>query len=632
MKNLSTRVFAIILIFFISFISCSKDDSAIDPGSDPNGLTFQNVINSGGSVNSPNISHAEDTTNIETNLPIGDGTFNCTTVTYDINAASGGSSGFPLFDVRSDVIYPGSMLQGNSLNSGNPNPIVVERAGGNISINILDGNLQSSFEVNQVKKSTITDAINNIINSATGTLPSNFNIKIESIQSREQFALALGVDVNSTFVDLESNLNYNSDSERSTFMVSLNQSYYTMSFDLPTSLDKLFDPSVTPSDLNNYVGENNPATYISSVTYGRIFYMLIESSSSQSELETAVNTAFSGITVDVDATLEINHFSSLENVTYSVFAYGGDAGSTFGAIGVTNINTLVEVLKQSSTLGSAKPLSYVVRNVSNNQIVATQLATSYDVVECEQVGAVGTLPSISHWTNHPLINDFGSISAAYADSKDEFVLMNKREEYLISRINQNGDGILEGPFILADFPLSSVGAASRVKGPGENLFVFNEAGNKYSVLKSNGSWSQIFDISDYFNGGCPFINTGIGALAHIGTLPVFGTSHYMFDKSGLNFVLSTWEEFFGTHFLEVDSVDSGFGLGGKLNGVGAVIGFENGSSSDSKYVFILFNLSGTEYMIWGDFGNGPEARGPFSIYFFLRRHRALLWPCVFIYY
>ncbi len=594
-----------LLILIITILSCSKEAANLS--------TFEGVISSGGSTLAPMISETIDTTNIENNIEIGSGTFNCTTITYDVNAASGGDDGFPLFNPGADVIYPGSMLQGNSLHKATPNPIVVERAGGTISIDILDGNLVSTFDVDQVKKSNITNAINNIIANATGTLPASFNIKIESVQSREEFALELGVDVNSAFLDIESKLNYNHDTDKSSYMVSLNQSYYTMSFDLPTSLDKLFAPSVTPEQLAKYVGENNPATYISSVTYGRIFYMLIESSSSQSDLKIAVEGAFSGVTVDVDASLEINHFSSLENVTYSVFAYGGDAASTFQALGETNIDKLKDVLKQSSTLQSAKPLSYVVRNVADNQIVATQLATIYDVVSCELVGAVGSLPSIAHWTGHSLINNFGGVTAGFYNGDNEFVLMNESAEYLVSRINENGDGVLEGPFTLEGFPLTTVGAASRLQGPGERLYVFNAQGNKYSAQLDNGSWSQIFDISEYFGGDCPFINSGCGAIANIGELPLLGQSHYMFNKPGDKFALGYWESL-GTHFSQVDNTNSGFGLDNKFNGtVGAAIGYKNGSNTSGEYVFILFNLSGTEYVVWGDFGNGVEVKGPFEL-------------------
>jgi len=615
MKNLAFKIISLAAILIIACIGCGKDD-----GLNPSDSTFEEIINSGGSVREPVLSEEVDTTDVSTNLPIGDGTFNCTTITYDINAASGGSGGFPLFNPTTDVIYPGSMLQGNSLNKATPNPIVVDRAGGSLSIDILDGNLVSSFDVDEVKKSTITNGINTIISNATGTLPANFNIKVHSIQSREEFALALGVDVNTAFLDIESSLDYSYSSEKSAFVVTLNQSYYTMSFDLPTSLDALFAPSVTPEQLSNYVGENNPATYISSVNYGRIFYLLMESTSTQHELEIAVVGAFSGVTVDVDATLEINYFSDLKEVTYSVFAYGGDAAATFDAVGVNDINSLKDVLKQSTSLGAAKPLSYVVRNVSDNQIVATQLATKYDVVVCEQVGAVGTLPSIAHWTNHALLKDFGAITAAYANGPDYFILVNEQGKWLRSTVQENGDGLLEGPYGWNGLPFSSIGATCRIKGPGESIFVFNGQGNKYAVYSPAGEWSQVYDISDYFNGQCPFINTGVGAITYIGYRDLifgnffpYGESHFMFDISGGNYAEAGQHgNVFGNHFLDVQDADSGFGLDGKIDGVGAAIGFENGGITNNR-VHIIFNTSGREYVVWGDFGSGIELIGPFGL-------------------
>ena len=274
----NSEFISLLALFIIVFITSSCQKGAMENVlPDSSGLTFQEVVNTGGTFQEPISSETTDTTDIDNNLPIGDGTYNCTTISYNVNAASGGSAGFPLFNPNADVIYPGSMLQGNSLHQATPNPIVVARAGGSISTDILDGNEVSSFEVDEVKKSTITDGMNNIIANSTGTLPANFNLNVESIQSREEFALELGVDVNSAFLDIESRLDYSYSSEKSAFMVTLNQSYYTMSFDLPTSLNDLFAPSVTPQQLAVYVGENNPATYISSVNYGRIFYLLIES-------------------------------------------------------------------------------------------------------------------------------------------------------------------------------------------------------------------------------------------------------------------------------------------------------------------------------------------------------------------
>ena len=562
-------------------------------------------------MDEPTTSTSVDTTDVQTNLPIGNGTFNCSTVTYSVDAAGGGDSGFPLFNPGADVIYPGSMLQGNSLNKATPNPIVVERAGGTISTDIIDGNLQSFFEVDEVKKSSITDGMNNIIANSGGSIPSNFYMKIENIQSREQFALALGVDVNTAFTDIESKFGYSSDTERSSFLVSLTHSYYTMTFDLPTSLDKLFAPSVTPEQLANYVGENNPATYISQVTYGRIFYMLIESSSSQSELQIAIDGAFSGVAADVDVDLDISKFSSLDNVTYSVFAYGGEAGPTFELVGQTDMVKLRNGLKESTSLGSGKPLSYVVRNVADNQIVATQLATQYDVVECEQVSTEGTLPSVIHWTNHPLLDNFGAITAAYADDNENFILVNAQGQWLKSSLDVTGEGQLEGPYEMDGLPFSTVGATCRINGPGGKLYVFNGLGNQYSALDLNGVWGPVFNISEWFGGDIPFATAGVGALAYQGYDGNYQTqAHMMYDKLGTSHARGYWNTtiFQPNHYP--GGVTSGLDfIGNRIDGVGAALGFEQGNSG----VSIFFDLSGTEYVVHGDFGSGYETRGPFSL-------------------
>ena len=80
----------------------------------------------------------------------------------------------------------------------------------------MDGEKKANEKLNmqtaQIPKGlTVTDAINNIIAGSTGVLPANFSLKIENIQSQEQFALSLGLDVNSTFVDVAGKLNYDSD-------------------------------------------------------------------------------------------------------------------------------------------------------------------------------------------------------------------------------------------------------------------------------------------------------------------------------------------------------------------------------------------------------------------------------------
>jgi thiol-activated cytolysin len=626
-SNALKFVFTLLLATLMA-IGCNKMEEEPTPG--PAG-SFQAVFNTGGTLSTPTTSSTAQTLSQEEVL-IGNTQFTCTTQKLEISAASGGDSGFPLFSPNAGVIYPGAMLQGNSLQNGNPDLIALERGSGIISTDILDGNIQSSFEVDVIAKGSVTDAINNIIAGSTGIVPANFNVKIRNIQSREQFALELGVDVNSTFADLESNLSYSSDISKSTFMVNLTQSFYTMSYDIPVSRENLFAPDVTPEDLQEYVYEGNPATYISDVTYGRVFYMLIESTSAQHELEVAVNSTFSGLRTKVQADIEVDYFSSLENVTYSVFAYGGEASGTLQATGVSNMEDLVDILAETVDIGSGKPLSYVVRSVANNQIVATQLSTEYEVENCQITGVVGTLPMLEHWTGN-VLSTLGPVGAAYTQSlnSDKFILINQAGDQYLRSIG----GTLSGPHPINDLlgdelPFDGIGAACMDYKffNADRLLAFDLSGINFAVF-DNGSWGPVNSIASFAGGMHPFNLTGVGAMAHapyvlgVGANASGGDNTYHFNaagtkyahwysirnSSGIGHIPMLYEHFTGVRDLYEWGVD--YSITNKIPDVGAAIGFQQGDD----HFTILFNKAGTKYVVYGNVnGDDPyEVVGPFDL-------------------
>ena len=579
---------------------------------------LKEIINSGGKFPSTTENYNEKTVGSDINYE-GNTEWTCTTKTVKASAGAGGDNGFAMVDPNADVIYPGNMLKGNSLDNSTPDPIIIERGGGAFSINIYDGNQNSSVEVASVTKSQVTAAINEIISGSTGVVPSNFNISIKSIESREQFAMELGMKMNTKFSSLESKLGYKAKSKKSSFLVKMTQGFYAISYDLPTSVDKFFAASVRPADLRPHVGAGNPPCYISNVNYGRIFYMLIESNSSKTEMEAEVKGAFNGVVYDVKGELKVEKLSQLKDVSYSVFAYGGDSQSTLRAVGMTDMTKLMDMLAKSSTIGSAKPLSYVVRSVKTGKIVSTQLATEYGVVDCEITGAKGTLPSIAHWTGHPKLKTFGGITAAYSDGPDRFVLINSQGQWLRSTVDVNGNGKLEGPYNIKNLPFNSVGAASKLQGTiGSKLYVFNGTGTKYATLSSNGVWSKVYNLNQYFKGDCPFVNTGVGALAYIGSDPnvlksQYGYNHWMFNSSGQNYVRGYWYTKTSTHFSATYRIHKDWArgmIGDKIDGVGAAIGFINGE----KHTTILFNKAGTKYIVYGNLtGKNTEVIGPFNL-------------------
>lgn len=598
------------LFLFIGLMSsgCKKDPI------DGDMLSFRTVVDEGGAFVEP-IQERTTSASQEYEEDREGVIWKCTSETVSVKEGAGGNEGFPLFSPNSSVIYPGNMLQGKSLDQATPDIIAVKRAGGTISTDVADGNIQSSFTVDEIKKSSVGDAINNIIAGSTGVVPANFSLTVKNIQSREQFALELGLDVNSTFVDVESKLNYSSNSSKNTFMVNLNQSFYTMSFDIPTSLDELFDSSVTPEDLARYVSSDNPATYISDVTYGRIFYMLISSSSSRTEMDAAINASFNGVATKVDADVDVSYMSSLKELTVNVFAYGGESSSSLLTIDVGgDLGKLATLLGKSGIIESGKPISYVVRSVYNNQIVSTQLSTQYDVTNCTPSGANGAPPYTEHWTGQ-VISRMGPVGAAFNTYGTDFVLVSKDGgQYMTS-----STGVLEGPFPIDELgtepcPFENIGAACNIDGNQNGdyfLQIFDGTGTQYSYLSpSTGKYLSVRPISDLANGDNPFGGVGIGAAAFRHKDPLGPASRYLFNKTG-DVVVNYYNNpnSFGNPWPLYEWGPDG-SVTEHFEKVGAAIGFYIGNL---RY-FILFNDLGTQYIYYGNLnGNGEEVIGPFDL-------------------
>ncbi len=603
-----TTLFSIVLLSITILFSCSKNEDDLPD--------FDDVIATGGEF--PVVKNSEETVSEEASTEIIEGeVWNCTTVTYSALAPGGGNNGFPLFNPNASVIYPGSLLQGKSLKQSTPDVIAVNRAGGTISYDLVNGNLASSFSVDIVAKSSIQNAMNQIIASSPPDLPANFVFNYSQVQSEQALALELGIDYESAFVDISSDFGFSSNTSYNRILVELNQSFYTMSFDIPTSTAGLFAPDVTPQDLSKYVQPGNPATYISDVTYGRIYYMLIESTSSYTEMETNISGSFSGVANSANVDISANSLSNLGNLKIKVMAFGGEATTSLLTVGVTELDNLVELLAESTTISTGVPISYVVRSVYNNQVVAVQLATEYDVTNCEPTTPGGEPPYTAHWKGN-VISKIGGVGAAYATSGTEFILISMDgQQYLKSNI-----GVLEGPYSIEQLgggpaPFSGIGAACNIDGNNHDddpwIMIMDMTGAYYSYIRWDGTWSSNppTPIGELAQGVNPFALNGIGAMVFREKTDLGPSNRYMINKDGTQFALY-YNNNSGSYGNVQDVEDwAGGGLPFEVKKVGAGIGFYIGQ----KRFYMLFNHTGTEYCISGDvFGTGSnEFIGPFEL-------------------
>ncbi len=590
--------FTLTAAVLLLMVTCKKDEKPTDQNQEK---SFESVIADGGSFQP--VQNSETVTDTSSTEKTEDGQrWRCTTKTLEAKKGAGGDGGFPLFNPNANVIYPGSLLQGSSLRKATPDVIAVERAGGTISYDIIDGNQQSSFTVSEVKKSTITDAMNQIISQSSGVVPANFNFTYKNIQSRQQFALAVEADYENAFLELEGYLNLNTDKSYSSYLVQLNQSYYTMSFDIPTNRDQLFAETVTPDDLAKYVQPGNPATYVSDVTYGRTYYMLIESTASSFDLEAGIRGSFSAIASSGGGSVDASYLSTLSNLKIQVFAYGGEASATLRTVvDASTLDSLVNKLASAGDIRSGKPVSYVVRSVYDNRVVSVQLSNKYDVTNCVPIGSGNTPPAAtSHWAG--VVKEFGAIGAAVNMRYNRVALFNKAgNRFMISQDNNT----LTGPYNLSDLAdggllLPSVGAGGvyRSSSGTSDVYFFDLNGNTYQRMYAGSTfYSSTGNIGSVFGGGCPFNAQGITGIAFINLSSSKPLGMIVLNKGGDSYAIyNTKSGQFGWGPSKTIT-DPELAINGNkapFTAFGAVCYLDIGNID----YLVFFNKQGTQYCMW----------------------------------
>ena len=616
-KPICFKVIFSFLLLMVS-LSCSKDGGGDNPSPDPNPdpeeenieAEFANVVTSAGEFSEPQNSEViSDET--EANEIINGEVWRCKTTTYDALKGGGtGRDGFPLFNPNASVIYPGSLLQGKSLKKATPDVIAVERAGGTISYNLNNGNLASGFKVEKVAKSSIQDAMNTIIANSPPDLPANFSFNYSQVQSRQALALSMGIDFENAFADVSADFDFSSEKEYNRILVELKQNFYTMSFDIPTSLKGLFADSVTPDDLAKYVQQGNPATYISDVSYGRIYYMLVESTSSYTEMNAAVDAEFQAVVGKTDVEIDASYISELSEVKIKVMAFGGESASTIRTIG-GNLSELVDLLAESSTISTGLPLSYVVRSVNTNQIVGVQLATKYDVTECTPTsGTEGEPIHTAHWKGQ-VLSRMGPVGAAYCVEGTEFVLISADGKEFMRSANAQ----LEGPFPIeelyeGEYPFGDdgIGAACNTSlGSYTNntIMFMSQSGLFYNYVLDGENWrSSLNPIENLANGNNPFAVNGVGAMV-FRSQNEGPSARYMINRDGTIYARydNNPNQFAAEHHIYE------WGNGHiPFERVGAGIGFFLGNNLQ----YLLFNQAGTQYVICNE-SLGWGFIGPFDL-------------------
>lgn len=293
------------------------------------------------------------------------------------------------FDPNADSIWPGAIVQTQTLPQGLAAPIGLPRRPGVVTIGdavIGDGKAEAKYSktVDAPSLSATRDAIAGLLSQGGVRLAAKSNYLAETAYSMNEASLKMGVAASWMNGSVKASFAGSWLTKKTTMVVRFIQAYYTVSFAAPPSPEKVFGPDVTADDARPYMGPGNAPGYVSSVTYGRMLIMKVETDESERDLRAALDVAFSKVGVSVDAASK----NVLKNSTFSVFVLGGspdDAARIQASDSESRAAALAAYVERGANFDPRSPgvpISYTVRRLADNETIKVASTIDYQVPVC----------------------------------------------------------------------------------------------------------------------------------------------------------------------------------------------------------------------------------------------------------
>jgi thiol-activated cytolysin len=289
-----------------------------------------------------------------------------------------------LLNPTTDIIWLGSIFDGNSITSGEYTPISAKRGPMTFSISIPMGTQWVTIPettLNLVRQG-ITDIVTSEVLSGN---PADTQLTQENVYSSDQVKIAAGVHFRGWGASFNSSFSFGTGNVRSRVLVKFLQIYYTLDMNLPDEPDDLFASGVTWRDIHSQIRGNVSPVYVSSIKYGRMGLLAVESDYSEEEVKVAFDMAYNAIIAGGGASLDTEYKKIISESTIKVRIYGGSGESACQIFGYDSFVNWIKTGGDFSKESPGAPLSYTLRYVKDNSVARVILASEYYVRDAVQI-------------------------------------------------------------------------------------------------------------------------------------------------------------------------------------------------------------------------------------------------------
>lgn len=286
-----------------------------------------------------------------------------------------------VIDPTSDILYAGSLFNGNTIQTGEYIPIFFSedyvRKPITISVSIQgsSGIVAKTIEPSLSNYRTAMQEITNA--EINGEQPAAFTFEVKKVRSKREMVMHIGaaLNVGSNLFTSKFDFNENSVSTRNFYLLKIYQKFYSVDINIPQDGNLFNKPA-------NYQSNVAPV-YVSGIDYGRSAYLLIESAYDSTRVEKALKTTFDFWKVDGGADISKEVKDVTDEMTISGTAIGGS--STLASETINGLESFHNYVTKSGNLtpnSRGAIIAYRMRNAQNHAIYNTVISGDYYVRDC----------------------------------------------------------------------------------------------------------------------------------------------------------------------------------------------------------------------------------------------------------
>ena len=427
------KALSIASLFLLLMISaCSEDD--------PVGITvvpdseFAAVLAEAGHVVPLAPEQDEVTTTEETD--------NGFRYTYETHDAIDNLESVVYLGLNDDIVWPGNMVRGDQAHNFVYEPITAPRAPLTLSISlessVIGGDLSETIAAPSLHavRQGISDLVTRVFTTETH-VPAQVDFSYQQVYSRSQMDLFVGVDISTGVASLSTAFDWSETSETNKIMAKYQQVYYSIDMDTPATPRALFADDITAGELRGALPAGSRPLYISSVKYGMMAIMCIETSYSEEQMELALDAAYSGA-VDVDLGFGRTAHEVLTSSSIRMIVYGGSTSGIGEFTGYEDFMTIIQASTEFTPQSPGVPLVYKFRHVADNTLALITLTSQYTIVRPLRIQQEVRITSVQ------FVCDMSDDDDPFYDADvdmDDFKIY--AEAY--DRLNENDSGELTNP-------------------------------------------------------------------------------------------------------------------------------------------------------------------------------------------